>query len=179
MVAFPAECWGGCRLEGRGDMNPSSQSYGFSSSHVWMWELDRKEGWALKNWCFQIVVLEKILESPFKSKEIKPIITNRNQPWIIPVIHHWKDWCWSWISYTLATWCQEPTHWKRPWCWERLRAGGEGDRGWDGWMASLTQWTGVWVGSRRWWKTGKPGVLLSMGSQSIWHDWATEQQRAT
>ena len=57
---------------------------------------------------------------------------------------HWKDLCWSWSSNTLATWCKEPTHWKKPWCWERLRAGGEGDdRGWDGWMASLTQWTSL------------------------------------
>ena len=55
---------------------------------------------------------------------------------------HWRDWCWGWSSNTLATWCKEPTHWKRPWCWERLKAGGEGDdKGWDGWMASLTQWT--------------------------------------
>ena len=65
----------------------------------------------------------------------------------------WKDWCWS--SDTLATWCKEPTRWKRPWCWERLRAGGEGDdRGWDGWMASLTQWTWVWTNSGRYWRTG-------------------------
>ena len=76
----------------------------------------------------------------------------------------WKDWCWSWNSNTLAIWCKELTHWKRPWCWERLKAGGEGnDRGWDGWMASLTQWIWVWVNSRSWWWTGKPGVLQSMG----------------
>ena len=62
---------------------------------------------------------------------------------------HWKNWCWSWNSNTLATWCEELTHFKRPWCWERLRAGGEGDnRGWDVWMISLTQWTWVWVNSR-------------------------------
>ena len=67
----------------------------------------------------------------------------------------------------LATWCEELTHWKRPWCWERLKAGGEEDhRGWDGWMASPTQWTWVWVSSGSWWWTGKPGVLQSMGSQS-------------
>ena len=66
---------------------------------------------------------------------------------------HWKDWCWS--SNTLSTWCKELTHWKRPWCWERLKAGGkEGNRGWDGWMASSTQWTRVWANSRRWWRTG-------------------------
>ena len=62
---------------------------------------------------------------------------------------HWKDWCWIWSSNTLATWCEELTHWKRPWCWERLKAGGEGDdRGWDGWMVSPTQWTWAWVNSR-------------------------------
>ena len=83
--------------------------------------------------------------------------------------------CWSWTSNTLATWCKEGTHWKRPWCWERLRAEGEGDdRGWDGWMASPTQWTWVWVDSRSWWWTGKPGVLWFMGSQRVKCNWATE-----
>ena len=76
---------------------------------------------------------------------------------------------------TLATWCEEPTHWKRPWWQERLKEGGEGDnRGWDGWIASPIRWTGVWVGFRSWWWTGKPGVLQSMGSQRVRHDWATE-----
>ena len=75
----------------------------------------------------------------------------------------------------LATWHKELTHLKRPWCWERLRAGGEGDdRGWDGWMASLTQWTWVWVNSESWWWTGRPGMLLFMWSQRIGHDWAAE-----
>ena len=89
---------------------------------------------------------------------------------------HWKDWCWSWSPNTLATWCEELTHWESvSWCWEILKAGGEGeDRGWDGWMASLTQWTWVWVSSGRWWWTGKPGVLQSMGSQSVRHNWVTE-----
>ena len=77
--------------------------------------------------------------------------------------------------HTLPTWCKELTHWKRPWSWERLRAGEEeGDRGWDGWMACLTQWTWVWVSSGSWWWAGKLGVLLSMGSQRVGHDWATE-----
>ena len=85
---------------------------------------------------------------------------------------HWKDWCWSWNSSTLATWCEELSHWKRSRCWERLKAGGEGDdRRWEGWMASLTQWTWVWVNSRSWW-TGKPGVLQSMGLQRVGHVWA-------
>ena len=88
---------------------------------------------------------------------------------------HWKDWCWSWNSNTLATWCKELTHWKRPWCWERLRAGGEGDNGgWDDCMASPTQWTWVWVDSRSWWWTGRPGMLQFLGSQRVGHDWATE-----
>ena len=86
-------------------------------------------------------------------------------------------WCWRrrWNSNTLATWCEELTHWKRPWCWERLKAGGEGDdRGWDVWMASPTRWTWVWVNFESWWWTGKPGVLQSMGSQRVRHNWATE-----
>ena len=88
---------------------------------------------------------------------------------------HWKDWCWSWNSNTLATWCKELTHWKRPWCWEGLGAGGEGDnRGWDGWMASPTWWAWVWVDSGSLWWTGRPGVLWSMGSQRVGHAWATE-----
>ena len=88
---------------------------------------------------------------------------------------HWNDWCWSWNSITLATSCEELTHWKRLWCWEGLGAGGEGDdRGWDGWMASPTWWTGVWVNSGSWWWTGRPDVLRFMQSQRIGHDWLTE-----
>ena len=89
--------------------------------------------------------------------------------------NHWKDWCRSWNSNTLATWCKELTHWKRLWCWERLKEGGEGDdRGWDGWMASLIRWSWVWVSSRSWWWTWKPGVLQSMGLQRVGHEWVTE-----
>ena len=92
---------------------------------------------------------------------------------------HWKDLCWSWNSNTLATWCEEPTHWKILWCWERLKMGGEGDdRGWDGWMASPTQWT-WWVSSRIWWWTGRPGVLQSMGSQRVRYDWTAEPNWTT
>ena len=94
-----------------------SHSYGFSSSHVWMWELDHKEGWAPKNWCFWIVVLEKTLKSPLDCKEIKPVHRKENQSWRKLVFNIlWKDWCWSWNSNTLATWCKELTHLKRPWC---------------------------------------------------------------
>ena len=92
---------------------------------------------------------------------------------------HWEDLCWSWNSNTLATWCEELTHWKRPWCWERLKAGGEGDdRGWGCWMASPCQWTWVWVSSGSWWWTGRPGVLLSMGSQRIRHNCVTELMKS-
>ena len=83
--------------------------------------------------------------------------------------------CWSWNSNTLATSCEELTHWKRPWCWEGLGAGGEGDdRGWDGWMASPTRWAWVWVNSGSWWWSGRPGVLRFMGSQRVGQDWVTE-----
>ena len=81
------------------------------------------------------------------------------------------------LKYTHAhththTWREELTHWKRPWCWERLKAGEEGDdRGWDGWTASPTQWKWVWISSRSWWWTGRPGVLQPMGLQRVWHDW--------
>ena len=95
---------------------PSSQGYGFSSGHVWMWELDCKESRAPRNWRFWTVVLEKTLESPLYCKEIKPVSLK-----ISTVNIHWKDRCWSWNSNTLATWCKELTHLKTPWCWERLR----------------------------------------------------------
>ena len=88
---------------------------------------------------------------------------------------HWKDWCWSWNSNTLATWCEELTHLKRPWWWERLKAGEGDDRGWwDGWMVSSTKWTWVWTNSRSWWWDGKPGMLQSMRSQRAGHDWVTQ-----
>ena len=88
---------------------------------------------------------------------------------------HWKDWCWCWSSNTLTTWYEELTHLQRHWCWERLKAGGEwNNRRWDGWTASLTLWTWVWASSRSWWWTGKPGMMQSMESQRVGHDWATE-----
>ena len=121
--------------------SPYNQIYDFSSSHVRMWELDHKESWTLKNWCFWIMVWEKTLEIPLDCKETKPVNPKGNQSWIFIG-------CWRWSFNTLATWCEEPTHWKRPWCWERLKAGGEeGDRGLDGFMASSTQWIWVWANS--------------------------------
>ena len=136
-----------------------------------MWELDNKKGWVLKNLCFWKVVLEKTLESPLDSKAIDPVNPKGNQLNI-----HWKSWCWSWRSNTLATWCKEPTHWNIPRYWERLKTGGEvDDRAWDGWMVSLIQRTWVWTNSRKWWRTGKPVLLQSMGLQSqTWlSDWTT------
>ena len=162
-------CWEDRQSNAFADKSPSSQGYGFSSGHIWMWELDYKESWA-KNWCFWTVVLEKTLESPLDCKEI----TSPFYRWSALGVH-WKDWCWSWNSNTLATSCKELTHWKRLWCWEGLGAGGEGDdRGWDGWMASPTRWMWVWVNSGSWWWTGRPGVLRFMGSQRVGQDWATE-----
>ena len=135
-----------------------------------MWELDCEESWVLKNWCFWIVVLEKTLESPLDCKEIEPVHPKGDHPGcsLEGLMLKVK------LQF-LTTSCKELTHWKRLWCSEGLGAGGEGeDRGWDGWMASLTLWTPVWVNSRNWWWTGKPGVLQPMGSQRVGHDWATE-----
>ena len=117
-------------------------------------------------WCWR-----KLFKVPWTARRSNQSILKE----ISPVGVYWKDWCWSWNSSTLATSCKELTHWKRPWCWERLNVGGEADdRGWDGWMASPTQWTWVWVNSGSWWWTGRPGVLQSMGSQGVRHNWATE-----
>ena len=146
--------------------SPSSQSYSFSSSHVWMWDLDYRESWVPKNWCFWTVVLEKTLESPLDCKEIQPVHPKGNQSWIFIGRADTE----AETPITLATWWEELTHLKRPWRWERLKAWGEGDdRGWDGWMVSPTQWTLAWADSRSWWWTGKPGVLQSTGLQRVRH----------
>ena len=146
----------------------SSQSYSFSSSNVWMWELDCKERWVLKNRCFWTVVLEKTPESPLDSKEIQPVHPKGDQSWIFTGRTDAE----AKTPNTLATWCEELTHQKRPWCWERLKVGGEGDnRGWDGWMASPAPWTWVWASSRSWWWTGRSGVLPPTGSKRDTTEW--------
>ena len=119
---------------------------------------------------------ELILLNCWKRLLRVPQTAGRSNQSILKEINiHWKAWFWSWSSNTLATWYEEVTHLKRPWCWEKLRVGGEGDdRGWDGWMASPTPWTWVWVNTGSWWWTGKPGMLQFMGSQRVGHDWATE-----
>ena len=149
---------------------PSSQGYGFPSSHVWMWELDYKESWALKNWCFWTVVLEKILESPWDSKEIQPVIPKGNQSWILleGLMLKLK------LQY-FGHLMQRTDPLEKTLMLGMTEGRGEGDnRGLDDWMASSTQWPWVWVSSRSWWWTGKPGVLLSIGSQRVRHNWATE-----
>ena len=134
----------------------SSQGYGFSSGYIQMGELDYKESWLPKNWCFWTVVLEKthvVFRVPRTAWRSNQSILKGISPGCS------LEECWSWNSNTLATWCEEPTHLKRPWCWEGLKAGEGDNRGWDGWMASPTQWTWVLVNARSWWWTGRPGVL--------------------
>ena len=131
-----------------------------------MWELDHKEGWALKNWCFQMVMLEKTLKSPFDIKEIKPVNSRGNQPWVFNGRTDAK-------AEALILWSPD----------DKSQLTGDPDAGKD-WgqeekgttedeMTPLNQWTWVWANSRRWWKTGKPGMLQSMGSQRVRHDWTT------
>ena len=133
-----------------------------------------KESWALKNWCFWTVVLENTLESPLECKEIQPVHPKGDQSWIFigrtdteaetPVLGHLM---------------QRADSLERPWCWERLKVGEEGNnRGWDGWMASPTQWAWVWVNTGSWWWTGRLGVLQSLGLQSwTWlGNWTTTRK---
>ena len=148
-----------------------------SCDHVWMWELDHKEGWVLKKWCFQTVMLEMALQIPLDSKEIQPAHPKWNQSWIFigrtdaeaeaPILAHLM-WRADSLEKTLR---------------ERSKAGGEGDnRGQDSWMASPTQLTWVWtcqLKHGRWWRAESLDMLQSMGSQRVRHYWATEQQKAT
>ena len=161
---------------------PSSQGYGFSSGHIWVWELDCGDSWALKNWCFWTVVLEKNLESLLDCKEIHPVHSEGDQPWDFfggndakaetPVL--WPPLTKSWLigkdSDAGRDWGQEEkgmtedemAGWKKK--EEKKR---------NGWMASPTRWTWVCVNSGSLWWTGRPGVLQFMGSQRVGHDWAT------
>ena len=129
-----------------------------------------------KVWCFWTVVLEKTLESPLDCKEIQPVHSEGDQPWDFfggndakaetPVL---------WLPHAKSWLIGKDSDAGRNWGREELGAVGEGDdRRWDGWMASLNWWTRVWVNSRSWWWTGRPGVLWFMGSQRVGHNWATE-----
>ena len=135
-----------------------------------MWELDCEESWVPKNWCFWTVMLEKTLESPLDCKEIQLVHSKGDQPWVFFGRNYAK-------AETSVLW---PPHVKnsligRNWCFDGLWEGRKGDnRGWDGWMASPTRWTWVWLNSGSWWWTGRPGVLWYMGSQRVGHNWATE-----
>ena len=136
--------------------------YGYES-----WTIKKAECWRIDS--LELWYWRRLFRVPWTMRRSNQSVLKEVSP------EYWKDWCWSWNSNTLATWCEELTHWKRPWYWERLKTGGEGDdRGWDDWMASLTRWTWVWASSKSWWWTGKPGVLQSMGFQRVRHDWATE-----
>ena len=137
--------------------------------------MNRCESWTIKKaeWqridAFELWCWRKPLRVLWTARRFNQSILKEISPDI-----HWKDWCLSWNSNTLATLCEELTHWKRPWSWERLKAGREGDnRGWNVWI-SPTWWTWVWVGSGSWWWTGNPGMRQSMGSHRVGHNWVTE-----
>ena len=148
----------------------SSQGYGFSSSHVWMWELDYKESWALKNWCFWTVILEKIFESPLDCKEIHQSILKEISPeyslegLMLKLKLQYVGHLMQRTNTLEKTLMLGKIEGRRRW----------GRRGWDGWLASLTRWTWVWIGSGSWWCIGKLGVLQFMGSQWVRNDWVTE-----
>ena len=137
--------------------------YGYESWTIMKAEHRRIDAFEL--WCWR-----RLLRVPWIARRSTQSILKEISPGV-----HWKDWCWSWNSNTLATWCEELTHLRRPWCLERFKAGGGGDnRGWDSWMASPTQWTWVWVDSSSWWWTGRRGVLRFTVSQRVRHEWETK-----
>ena len=141
----------------------------FSSSHVWMWALDYKESWAPHYWCIWPMFWRRFFRVPWTARRSNQSILKEISPeYSLEGLM---------LKLKLQYWCMKLTHCKRTWCWERLKAGGErDDRGWDGWMASQTRCTWVWVNSGSWWWTGKPGVLQFMGSQRVRHDWAELNQ---
>ena len=140
-----------------------------SCSHVWMWDLDYKEGWVQKNWCFWTVVLEKTLESPLDCKEIQPVHPKGDKSWVF-IGRSDVELKLQYFGHLM----QRADSFEKTLMLGKIEGGRRGDRGWDGWMASLTRWTWVWVGSGSWWWTGRPGALQLVESQRIGHDWVTE-----
>ena len=151
------------------DKGLSSQSYGFSSGHVWMWELDYKESWVPKNWCFWTMVLDKTLESPLDCKNIQPVHSKGDQSWVFIGST-------DVIAETPIIWPPATKNWKiwkipdggKDWRWEEKGTTEDEMLGWQHWL------NGVWVNSGSWWWTRRPGVLQSMGSQGVRHDCVTE-----
>ena len=132
------------------------------------WTIKKAEG--LRTDAFELWCWRKLLRVPWTARRSNQSILNETGP-----EYSLEGLMLKLKRQYLVTWCKELTHLKRPWCWERLKVGGEGDdRVWDGWMASLTRWTWVWVSSESCWWTGRPGVLRFMGSQRVRHNWATE-----
>ena len=131
------------------------------------WTIKKAKCWRID--AFELWYWRRLFRVPCTARRSNQSMLGRS---VLSV--HWRDWCWSWNSNALATWCEELTHLKTLML-GLLKVGGEGDnREWDGWMASPTQWTWVWVNSRNWWWTGRPGVLQSMGSQRVGHKWVNE-----
>ena len=141
-----------------------------------MWELYPKEGWALKDWCFWTVGWRRFARVPWKARRSNQSILREIQE--ISPEYSLEGLMLKLKLQYFGPLILEMTHWKRPQCWERLKAGREGDgRGWNGWTASPTQWKWVWASSGNRWSTGRPGVLKSMGLQRVRHDRETEQNR--
>ena len=158
-----------------------SQGYGFSCGHVWIesWTIKKAEHRkidAFELWCWR-----RLLRVPWSARRSNQSILRRSV-----LGGHWKDWCWSWNSNTLATWCKELTHWKRPWCWEGLGAGGEGDdRGWDGWIADIESTDSMDMGLSKLQQlvmdrearcAAVHGISKSRPQLRDWTDWLTEKR---
>ena len=149
---------------------PSSQSYGFSSRHVWMWDLHYKESWAPKNWCFWTVVLEKTLVSSLDYKEIQPVHLKEISPEYSLEGLMMKMQL-QYFGYLM----QRTDSFEKTLMLGKIEGGRRrGRQRMSGWMASETQWAWVWVNSGWWLWTGRPGVIQSMGLQRVGHDWVTE-----
>ena len=135
------------------------------------WNIKKSETW--RTYAFELWCWRRLLRVPWTARKSNQSILKEINPECLL-----EDYCCSWSSNTLTTWCKELNYWKRPWCWGRLRARGEAcNRGWDGWMTSLTQWTWVWANSGRQWRTEKPGMLQFFGWQRVKQDWELNNKK--